>query len=200
MLPHHPLFFPHYLPTFPYPPTLPRYLLVSFSPLFFIPIHIRLLPSLTTLIPRTPHPLPCLPTPLCFSYPFRTCPTLLATTRVTIQDGPRGAGASPRSASKHRDRSCCPKFFGLKMSWQQRDPLGDSPTRVIGTMQDAAEPVGIFAADDVEFVATIRWRNFRRYDARCRWCCGRRNDAGFKQNLRRRKTDHNARKKRWAGL
>src|SRR6267378_7392809 len=45
------------------------------------------------------------------------------------------------------------------MSWQQRIRRRIPPS-VIGTMQDAGELVGIFAEDDVEFIATFRLEDF----------------------------------------
>src|SRR5437588_8273214 len=45
------------------------------------------------------------------------------------------------------------------MSWQQRIRRRIPPC-VIGSMQDAAELVGIFAENDVEFIATFRLEDF----------------------------------------
>src|SRR6476659_2742119 len=45
------------------------------------------------------------------------------------------------------------------MSWQQ-GIIRRIPPRVIGTMQDAAALVDIFAKDDVEFIATFKLEDF----------------------------------------
>src|SRR5438045_7930299 len=80
------------------------------------------------------------------------------------------------------------------MSWQQG--IGRRiPPRVIGTMQDAAELAGIFAEDDVEFIATFRLEDFLLMMLADGGDAVSENDAGFQKIEAPEKLDPTKRKK-----
>src|SRR5204863_3003376 len=80
------------------------------------------------------------------------------------------------------------------MSWQQG--IGRRiPPRVIGTMQDAAELAGIFAEDDVEFIATFRLEDFLLMMLADGGDAVSENDAGFQKIEAPEKLDPTEREK-----